>query len=118
MTLLPLMSLLGGSSVTPLWVEGDECNHKRKKTEKRKYRLKIKVCGSRRLGSLKRRLAEEQESFSRAWRNGKEGEIDAAVSNGPGWRLVSSTTPWTERLVRWRLCSTGEDERHKQRGRE
>ncbi|KAG2399464.1 hypothetical protein LR48_Vigan04g123500 [Vigna angularis] len=26
--------------------------------------------------------------------------------------------PWTERLVRWRLYSTGEDERHKQRDRE
>ncbi|KOM36385.1 hypothetical protein LR48_Vigan02g253500 [Vigna angularis] len=41
-------------------------------------------CGSRRLGSLRRRLVEEPESFSRARRKVKEGEIDATTDNGPG----------------------------------
>ncbi|KOM43679.1 hypothetical protein LR48_Vigan05g128400 [Vigna angularis] len=44
----------------------------------------ILVCGSRRLGSLSRRLAEERELLSHARKKGKEGEIDAAAGNGPG----------------------------------
>ncbi|KOM25579.1 hypothetical protein LR48_Vigan118s002900 [Vigna angularis] len=150
MTLPPPMSLLGGSSITPMYVSLYPCARNFISDEGFRNALSLIDIGQNDLAdsfaknlsyaqvikkipsfiteienAVKvgrrgwvRRLTEERGSFSRARRNGKEGEIDVAADNGPGWRLVSPTTPLTERLVRWRLCSAGEDERHKQRGRE